>query len=193
MRLNIDAVEARISEGDPLPPEHDRLACGSSPLSLNALYREHSARLRRYFAGRASRNDTDDLVQETFARLAGAKARNSAAIEQPRAYVNRIACNLLREQARFAARRSAALHVSDEDVQLAGADPVAHLESRDMIARLEHAMARMKPATREIFMAHRLDGYTYCEIAERTGLSVKGVEKHICKAIVIVNRAMRGR
>jgi RNA polymerase sigma-70 factor (ECF subfamily) len=44
-------------------------------------------------------------------------------------------------------------------------------------------MLRLRPLTREIFMAHRLDGYTYREIAARTGLSVKRVEKHMSRAI----------
>jgi RNA polymerase sigma factor (sigma-70 family) len=180
-----------LAESDPLPPASDRPAKSEPAIGLGQLYREHSARLRRYFAMRASRADADDLVQETFARLAGVTARTAVAIDQPRAYVNRIASNLITEQARFAARRSAALHVSDDDVQLTGIDPVAHLESRDRLQRLEAAMATMKPATREIFMAHRLDGETYRDIAARTGRSIKGVEKQMGKALYIINRAMR--
>ncbi|AYJ84844.1 RNA polymerase sigma factor (plasmid) [Sphingomonas paeninsulae] len=179
-----------LAERDPLPPESDRVETPTSA-GLGQLYREHSTRLRRYFMVRSSRVDADDLVQETFARLAGVTARTAVAIDQPRAYVNRIANNLITEQARFAARRSAALHVSDDDVQLTGVDPVALLESRDRLQRLERAMAAMKPATREIFMAHRLDGDTYRDIAARTGRSIKGIEKQMGKALYIINRAMR--
>ena len=32
-------------------------------------------------------------------------------------------------------------------------------------------------------MAHRVEGLTYAQIAERTGLSVKGVEKQMSKAL----------
>ena len=67
-------------------------------------------------------------------RLASATSRRPNSIEQPRAYVNQIANNLLREQARFAARRSAALHVSDVEVSLSGPDPVAQLEARDILS-----------------------------------------------------------
>lgn len=198
MRLNQethgDDCRCEFPESQPLPPAHDfRLPPRTG--FLTGIYRDHSARLRRFFGGRGSASNADDLIQETFVRLAGATKGHNAeshTIEQPRAYVNQIANNLLREQARFAARRSAALHVSDDDVQLASADPVAHLEARDMLNRLETAMAKMKPATREIFMAHRVEGYTYCEIAQRRGCSVKSVEKQLAKAIYLVNRAMRG-
>lgn len=195
MRLNLnsgsDACSTQIGNDQPVGPAQDRNAGSPTPVFLSVLYRDHGARLRRYFCWRGSASTADDLVQETFVRMAGTFARSSVEIERPRAYLNRVANNLLHEQARFAARRSAALHICDDDVQLAGPDPVAQLEARDMLKRLEAAMAKMKPATREIFMAHRIDGYTYSEIAERTGRSVKSIEKHIAKAIFIVNRALR--
>jgi RNA polymerase sigma factor (sigma-70 family) len=196
MRLNLDSQDAnprrRLGKDRLFPVEHSRNSSSSASAFLAGLYRDHSVRLRRFFRGRGSAWNADDLVQETFVRVAAATARKPVAIEQPRAYVNQVAQNLLREQARFAARRSTALHVGEDDVQLVGADPIAHLEARDMLKRLETAMENMTPATREIFMAHRIDGYTYAEIARRTGRSVKGVEKHIAKAILRVNRAMRG-
>jgi RNA polymerase sigma-70 factor (ECF subfamily) len=39
-------------------------------------------------------------------------------------------------------------------------------------------------------MAHRLDGLSYAEIAEQTGLSVKGVEKQMSKAIAEITRML---
>jgi RNA polymerase sigma factor (sigma-70 family) len=196
MRLNLDSKDAnprrRLGEPGPFPIEHGGSSSVLATAFLAVLYRDHSVRLRRFFRGRGSAWNADDLVQETFVRVAAATARKPVAIEQPRAYVNQVAQNLLREQARFAARRSTALHVSEDDVQLVGADPIAHLEARDILKRLEASMAKMTPTTREIFMAHKIDGYTYAEIACRTGRSVKSVEKHIAKAILRVNRAMRG-
>ena len=47
------------------------------------------------------------------------------------------------------------------------------LELRDTLRRLEHAVSKLKPRTREIFLAHRIHGFTYAEIAERTGLSIR--------------------
>ena len=51
---------------------------------------------------------------------------------------------------------------------------------------------RLRPKTREVFMAHRMEGLTYAEIAERTGLSVKGVEKQMSKALVQLDRMLNG-
>jgi RNA polymerase sigma-70 factor (ECF subfamily) len=69
-------------------------------------------------------------------------------------------------------------------------DQVAVLESRDTLRSLEMAMSKLKPRTREIFVAHRLDGLSYAEIASRTGLSIKGVEKQMSKAIAKIDRLL---
>jgi DNA-directed RNA polymerase specialized sigma24 family protein len=110
MRLIPDVLNAfaapRLAEGDPLPPD-DRVAVGSV-LALNDLYQTQAPRLLRYFARRADSQDAGDLVQESFARLADASAATNRTIEQPEAYLNRIATNLLRNRAKTALQRSLA-------------------------------------------------------------------------------------
>jgi len=59
-----------------------------------------------------------------------------------------------------------------------------------LIRRLERAMASMDVTSREVFLAHRLDGLGYAEIAERTGLTVAQVERHIAEAIFHLDRAL---
>lgn len=49
--------------------------------------------------------------------------------------------------------------------------------------RIERVVSRLNRTTREIFLAHRLDDMSYTEIAERTGLSVKQVERRMAKAM----------
>lgn len=49
-------------------------------------------------------------------------------------------------------------------------------------------MLRLPEKTRHIFIAHRIEGLSYAEIAERTGLTVKGVEKQMSKALVALDR-----
>lgn len=111
-------------------------------------------------------------------------------IARPEAYLRQIARNLLRDRAKAARRHAEALHVPFDDEAISDADETRRLEARDSLNRLEAAMARLKPKTREIFMAHRLDGFSYAEIAEHTGMSVKGVEKQMSRAIVELRRLM---
>jgi RNA polymerase sigma-70 factor (ECF subfamily) len=81
-------------------------------------------------------------------------------------------------------------HVPADDATLVGIDQQRLLEARDMLQRVEAAVLRLRPKTREIFMAHRVEGLSYAEIAQRTGLSVKGVEKQMSKAIAALDRML---
>lgn len=63
---------------------------------------------------------------------------------------------------------------------------------RDMLGRLEAAMRRLDPRTREIFLAKRLDLLSYAEIARRTGLSVRRVERQMTKALAAIDRQLHG-
>ena len=180
-----DSRAARLSDDDPLPPE-DRVV-DARQLSLEILYRAHAPRLQRLFGRRAGRQDADDLVQDSFVRFADAGV--DRALHKPEAYLTRVATNMLRNRARAAFHRSVVQN-DIADHPLAGAtDMTPMLEARDMLNRLQVAMEKLNPKTREIFMAHRLDGATYGEIAARMGLSVKGVEWHMTKAIAHLHRA----
>jgi RNA polymerase sigma-70 factor (ECF subfamily) len=131
------------------------------------------------------------MVHDIFLRIARIGASRSLQLDKPEAYLSRMATNLLRDEARSAARKNLDGHVTFDEQSLAGADYQKQLEARDMLRRMEAAMLKLRPITREIFMAHRLDGLSYAEIADRTGLSIKGIEKHMSKAIAQITRARR--
>jgi RNA polymerase sigma-70 factor (ECF subfamily) len=177
-----------ISEGEPLPPE-DRLV-RRDPDWLERLYHAHRDRLMHYAARHISADRAADIVQQLFMRLAGRGRDDPLEVIAPAAYLRQAALNLIRDEARQAVRRCAEFH-NDAVDELEGFDTVAALEARDTLVRLEAIVARLKPRTREIFLAHRLDGYSYGEIAARTGLSVKAIEKHMSKAIAHVSRHLK--
>ena len=177
-------------EGEPFPPE-DQVVLKEQEAFLAELYRTESPKLVRILAKRTSnRDDAHDLVHDIFFRLARMRGSWPSSLERPQAYLRRIAANLLKDRAKADFRHSAPLHVAADEEALPGFDQLRHLESRDMLRRLEAAMMRLRPRTREIFMFHRIDGMTYAEIAERTGLSVKGVEKQMGKALAQLDRML---
>ena len=180
-----------IADKDPLPPGDYHGA--SEAVSLDRLYRTQRQKLLRFLTRQTSDNNAQDVVQQTFARYADLSVERRLAINCPEAYLLHTARNLLRDEAKRARRRSLHLHVAEENTTLLAPDQLAALEARDMLRRVEAAALRMRRLTREIFMAHRLDGCTYAEIALRTGLSVKGVEKHMSKALAHLDRVLRNR
>lgn len=167
----------------------DRIAPTDMRARLGDLYREHSNGLVRQLARRTGCGETArELAQEAFLRFLRVSTPRGSAVEQPEAYLHRISTNLLRDWGRGRARQ----HSSDTPhfATEGHVDQVAVLESRDTLRRLELAIAKLKPKTRKIFLAHRLDGLSYSEIAELTGLSVKGVEKQMSKAIAKIDRLL---
>lgn len=190
MRLTLaidDGGRARLGEGDPLPPE-DRVTAAPHR-AFDALYRTQAPRLLRLFGRSSVRADAEDLLNDSFVRFLAAPAVAEESVDNPEAYLNEVARNTLRNRARAAFHRSVVDLDLDEASVRDTVDPVAALEARDMLARLQAAAAKLPAKTRSIFMAHRLDGVTYAELARTHGLSVKGIEWHMSKAIAHLHRA----
>ncbi|ARS26973.1 RNA polymerase sigma factor [Sphingomonas sp. KC8] len=169
----------------------DAGGAGAIDVDVALLYREEAPRLRRLFGSRVRQSDkVADLIHTAFARLLGLDREKRVQLAEPRAYLTRIAVNLVRDEAKTAARRSEKLHVSADDCVLATPDPHAMLEARDMLHRVNAAISSLPDRTREIFMAHRFEDMTYPQIAERMGVSIKTVEKHISLALRELHRSL---
>lgn len=157
---------------------------------LDEFYRAYSPRLVRQLTRETGcRELALDIAHEAFSKLLQMAPARLLGIAQPEAYLRRVSTNLQRDRARkegLAGRRRADLEATAE-VSL---DQVAVLETRDTLRRLELVLGKLKPKTRAIFLAHRIEGLTYAEIAERTGLSIKGVEKQMSKAIAKIDRLL---
>lgn len=158
-----------------------------SAVDLDTLYRTQQQPLLRRLVRRAGIERAEDLVQQVFLRLAGSPDLVEQ-IEKPANYLALAAVNAQRDSDRARARRLADCHQALDEAELPDYDPVCQLEARDRLTRLEQALSRMKPLTRDIFLARRLDGYSYAEIAEKTGLSVRGVEKQMSRALAQLSR-----
>jgi RNA polymerase sigma-70 factor (ECF subfamily) len=160
-----------------------------STAGLDALYRSSAARLVRQLARRVDCEEADDVVQETFAKLAGANTHASAPIACPEAFVTTAATNVLRDRARAAARRALQDYNLACGPDAAAPDPQRLAESREALRAIDGALAGMNPRRRQIFLLHRFEQLTYAEVGEVVGMSEKGVKKQIAKALVELRRA----
>ncbi len=176
-----------LFDEDPLPPE-DHVEGEKWRSGLEALYRDRADRMIGHFASTwTDREAAREVVHEAFATLAGLSFSRRMAVIRPDAYLYRICVNLLRDRKR--AQKTSEGHCAQSNQLSDWHNPFVELEHRDTLRRLETAMLRLNPKTREIFLAKRLDGMSYAEISERTGLSVKGIEKHMNKALKLLDRA----
>ena len=124
-----------------------------------------------------------DLVQDTYIRLA---TRQGETHSNPRALVFRIAANLATDHARHRQVRERA-DAGCPDVP----DPASPAPQPDamVLARQEHdllkkAIAELPEKRRTVFLLRTSQELSYGQIAERLGISVSAVEKHMSKAIL---------
>lgn len=163
---------------------------------LLEIYLERRANLVRYFAARCgSPTVAEDLAQELYVKLASRDQAVTA--ENPVALIYRIATNVMLDRARGEARALARdsawrwvahASVGGEDVaEEAPADEAA--AARERLRRLVDAVAELPPQMQRAFRLHKLEGHSHADTAQRMGISVKSVEKHISAAL----KALTGR
>lgn len=135
-------------------------------------------------------HDAEDLVQEAFVRLANYERQN--VVEKPEAFLMTTAINLSTDGYRARAIRGEQVLLED-DVLVDTAPGIEEVMlSRERIDRLSECLQRLPEKTRNIFLAHRVEGLAYKEIARLHGLSVSSVEKHVAKAMLMLSNGMEG-
>ena len=148
------------------------------------VYASHDASLRRYFARRGvRRDDVDDLIQDVYLRLM--RRPESDGIQCTRAFVFTTAANLLRDDYRRRRVRGTApaADVDSLDLPAEGEDPERSAAAVQHLEAMQDTIRTLKPATRRVFLGHRLNGESYAELAHLLGVSVSMVEKHMIAAI----------
>jgi RNA polymerase sigma-70 factor (ECF subfamily) len=125
-----------------------------------------------------------DIVQDTFVRLAMRSERDQHT--NPRALVFRVAANLATDHVRHQRIRDKFDAGSIDDFAVASSAPApdAVIAARQEDVLLKHAIALLPEKRRMVFLLRMSQELSYGQIAERLGISVSAVEKHMSKAIV---------
>jgi RNA polymerase sigma factor (sigma-70 family) len=137
-----------------------------------------------------SEHDADDLLQEAWVRLACYEREQP--VHKPEAFLMRAALNLSIDA--YRQRQTQGEEVLLDDVVLIDATPSAEavLLGKERVTRLGVCLGRLNEKTREIFLAHRVEGLSYTEIARGRGISVNAVERHVSKATLLLTCWMEG-
>ncbi len=139
----------------------------------------YRAALRAFVARRVDNAaEVEDLVQEACTRLV-ASARERT-VEEPQAYLFRIAANLIADRH----RRVLPVVPLGPEIQ-PPVRPVQEDRRRvaDLQAALEAALDELSPRCREVFIMRRFDERGTGEIARELRISPRMVQKHLTHAV----------
>lgn len=137
-------------------------------------------RLRRFIRGRvADLGDAEDVLQDVFSELVTAYRLMKPA-EEMTAWLFRVARNRITDLFRRRKTQSLSEPVSGEDeartledlLPSSEAGPEAEFARNVMIDALEDALDDLPASQREVFVAHEVEGKSFKEISEETGVSV---------------------
>ncbi|WP_277590552.1 RNA polymerase sigma factor [Pseudomonas chlororaphis] len=131
-------------------------------------------------------SDAADMTQDVFTQWLD--YRDRAKVEQPRAFLFQMARNLLRDHWRRQKVRHKVHHephaVEPEPLADEHHEPLPAAQRLQRLERLKSVLAELSPRRREALMLHRFEGLSQAQIAERMGISLSMVEKHIAFALL---------
>ena len=156
------------------------------------LFREWRLPLKRFLSRRnmAPSADIDDISQEVFLRLL--RYERSELVDQPQAYLFKIASNVSSEWRMRSNRRLPhdSAWLSDLVDTLS---PESELEAEDVTGQLEAAVLNLPERAREILRLRFTDGMTYAQVAATMGVSLKVVSRDVERAYAAIRLFMLRR
>ena len=152
--------------------------------ALIASFRDNYQDLLRFLTRRTGDAErAADLAQDTYLRLA--TVQSSLEIENPRAFVYRVAGNLAIDALRRDGRLAPDLTFLEagEGVPDATPSPEASALARDRLRQLEEALDELPAKPRLALLLSRVEGRPFVEIAGQLGVSESMVAKYIARAL----------
>jgi RNA polymerase sigma factor (sigma-70 family) len=162
--------------------------------TISEIVAEEASRLRNFIRKRVPNEaDAEDLLQEVFYEVVEAY-RVMEPVQRWSAWMFQVARNriidLFRKRQREPTEIDAALI---EDVLPShDAGPAAAHARSVLLDELEEALDELPPEQREVFLAHEIEGRSFKEIAEQTGVSVNTLLSRKHYAVVHLRRRLRG-
>jgi RNA polymerase sigma-70 factor (ECF subfamily) len=153
------------------------------PEAFDELFRRHFGDVYRFAARHLGASDGEEVAAEAFARAFAHRARFDRE-GSARAWLFGICLNVVRDRQRSGARRGQAYARAYEPDEDGGDDGAAEaaLDARNMREPLLAALARLRPAERDVLLLYALAGLSYAEVGEALALPPGTVRSHLFRA-----------
>lgn len=161
-----------------------------SDVGVAELFHRYRDDLYRYVVRFTGDPDlADDVVQDTFVRLAERPPPNRAGL---RGWLFTVATNLARDASRTASRRGRLLAGAQHRLPQGEPprDPAAAAEREDIRRRVRAALDALSERERTMLLM-REEGFTHREIAEAVGSTTKSIGTMTARALAKMARVLR--
>lgn len=126
-------------------------------------------------------DEGEDAIQDAAANLL---KRGTDTIEDPRAYISRSTTNgLISRHRHNAALPMLSWDELEEPDARDTSTPESHVQSQQLLDALMAALSELPAPCRQVYILHRLEGWTHTEIATHMAISRSMVEKHMQRAL----------
>lgn len=159
-------------------------------VALTELVQRFSKPLRRYLNQHGARAyDIDDIAQEVWLRLN--RYANPETIENPLAYINMTAINVMRERSQRSNVSKPHLPIEDVllELPLDVNAPERELLREQRTAHVKNALWVLTPRQRNVLMLHEQD-LSYRQIAAQLGISERSVLRDLTRARAKLRRVL---
>jgi RNA polymerase sigma-70 factor (ECF subfamily) len=145
-------------------------------LNIATVYQQHQSELIGYTARITDcRESAEEIIQESFIILF--RKQKQQHIEDPRAFLFHVAKNLAFDHLKhknITHNYAQAQHpILESTIEEASAEQLL----------ADHQTVELPPRCRETFILNKMHEMSYSEVAQHTGISASGVEKHIMKGL----------
>jgi RNA polymerase sigma factor (sigma-70 family) len=170
-------------------PETPAIDARTHTHSFDTFIRSQFRGLLQFLRARtATEQDAEDAAQESMTKLLRYRESEPPAVWKQLLY--RIAVNVANDQFRVALTHHSKEHVALDGLDIATTEhsPEQRAVYEQQVAHLTQAILELPPKCQRVYLLKRVHGMSRTEIAERCGISVKTVEKHLATALAQLRR-----
>lgn len=148
------------------------------------LFEKHGRELKNFLGTMMrSREDIEDLMQETFLRLASMERPET--IRSPKAYVFSLAHNLVVDHYRKNKASTIDRSVALDDCEETAVQPPAErgMDARRDLDMLQAAIMELPEKTQKIFILRKFHDRSYADLARDFNMSEQAIRQHVSRGL----------
>ncbi len=189
----VASLEATTPSRQAGVPEPDvALAAAGDRLAFERLYRQHVNRVFSLCVRMVSdRGRAEELTQDVFVR-AWEKLNLFRGDSSFGTWLHRLTVNVVLNARKSEGRHQA--RFEEQDDEAGGVDALPGVVGMPLapgdLLDLEHAMTRLPPGAKRVFVLHDVEGYKHEEIAEMLGVTTGATKAQLHRARMLLREVM---